>query len=232
VSVLRRLRGDGGRRGRPRAVPGWDSLDLPWREAELAVVDLELTGLDLGRDEIVSYGGVVVRGGRVVASSVLYGLVRPRGPVSAESIAVHALRPADLEDAPGLEVCVDALADLLTGRVLVAHAAWVERAFIGRAFAGFGLKLDGPVVDTAALAREAGLAPAGAATEPSLEGLVAGLGLPVHTTHHAAGDALTTANLLLALVARLERSEPQTVRSLANVSHRQALGAQRRPYPF
>lgn len=228
MSLLRRLTGRPAR----RSLPGWDSLDLPWREAELAVVDLELTGLDLARDEIVSYGGVVVRQGRVVASSVVYGLVRPRIPVTAESIAIHALRPADLEDAPGLDACVEALVDLLTGRVLVAHAAWVERAFIGRAFAESGLRLDGPVVDTAALAREAGIAPGGAETEPSLEGLVAGLGLPVHTTHHAAGDALTTANLLVALASRLDRTEPQTVRSLTNVSHRQSLAAQRRPFPF
>ncbi len=221
MNVLRRLRA-AGRPGRPRSIPGWASLDLSWREAELAVVDLELTGLDLRRDDIVSYGGVVVRRGRVVASTVLYGLVKPRRPVSAESIAVHALRPADLEGAPGLDACVHGLAALLTGRVLVAHAAWVERAFIGRAFAEFGLRLDGPVLDTAALAREAGLAPAGGGTEPSLEVLAARLGLPVHTTHHAAGDALTTATLLLALVARLERSAPQTVRSLANVSHGRA----------
>lgn len=231
MSLLRRLTGRGAG-GRPRAIPGWDSLDLPWREAELAVVDLELTGLDLKRDEIVSYGGVVVRSGRVVASTVVYGLVRPRIPVTAESIAIHALRPADLEDAPGLDACVEALADLLTGRVLVAHAAWVERAFIGRAFAESGLRLDGPVVDTAALARELGLAPRGAETEPSLEGLASGIGLPLHTTHHAAGDALTTAGLFLALASRLDRTEPQTVRSLTNVSHRQSLGAQRRPFPF
>jgi len=229
---LSRLRRLVGRRAAARSLPGWDSLDLPWREAELAVVDLELTGLDLRRDEIVSYGGVVVRAGRVVASTVVYGLVKPRRPVSEASIAVHALRPADLADAPGVDACVDALAELLTGRVLVAHAAWVERAFIGRAFAEFDIKLDGPVVDTAALAREAGLAPRGAPTEPILEDLTSGLGLPVHTTHHAAGDALTTAGLLLALVARLERTEPQTIRSLTAVSHRQSLGAQRRPYPF
>ena len=62
VSLLRRLTGRGPA-ARRRAVPGWDSLDLPWRDAEFAVVDLELTGLDLKRDEIVSYGGVVVRRG-------------------------------------------------------------------------------------------------------------------------------------------------------------------------
>jgi hypothetical protein len=42
--------------------------------------------------------------------------------------------------------------------------------------------------------------------------------LPVHSPHVAEGDALTTAQLFLAIVARLERTEPQTVGSLARLS--------------
>ena len=41
------------------------------------------------------------------------------------------------------------------------------------------------------------------------------LGLPVHRPHHADGDALTTAQLFLALATRLDAREPQTVGSLA-----------------
>lgn len=32
------------------------ALDTPWREAEFCVFDFETTGLNLRRDEIVSYG--------------------------------------------------------------------------------------------------------------------------------------------------------------------------------
>lgn len=205
-----------------RAVPGWDALDLPWREAEFVVVDLETTGLHLRRDDIVSYGAVLVSEGRALAGSHLYGLVRPRRELSEVSITVHGLRAVDLADAPPLEDCVHRLADLLAGRVLVAHAAWVEQAFLNRAFGEHGVRLEGPIVDTAALAREAHVALAGAEAEPSLERLARGLRLPVHTPHHALGDAFTTAGVFLALVSRLDRQEPQTVKNLQSISRRQS----------
>ena len=217
-------RGAGGRG--LRAVPGWGDpaeLDRPWRDAEFVVVDLETTGLDLRRDEIVSYGAVVVRHGRALAGSSVYGLVRPTRPVSRESVEVHALRLEDLAGAPTLAECAPRLVELLTGRVLVAHAAWVERAFLGRALGAGGARLEGPVVDTAALAREALAVRDGEEGEPQLERLVTSLGLPVHTPHHALGDALTTANLFLALVGRLETREPQTVRSLTVATRRRSL---------
>lgn len=205
-----------------RTVPGWAALDLPWREAEYVVVDLETTGLHLRRDDIVSYGAVPVRQGRVRVAERVYGLVRPRRELSESSIVVHGLRAVDLVQAPPPADCVDRLVGLLAGRVLVAHAAWVEQAFLTRAFAEHGARLEGPIVDTAALARQARVALAGSEAEPSLERLARGLRLPVHAPHHALGDALTTAGVFLALAHRLDRDEPQTVKSLQSISRRQS----------
>ncbi len=213
-----------GRRPALPSVPGWEVFDSPWREAEFCVVDLEATGLDLKRDDIVSYGAVVVRQGRIIARTCTYGTVKPTSPVSEEACRVHALTPSELADAPPLVDGARVLSDLLRGRALVAHAAWVERAFLNRAFATCEVRLDGPIVDTAALARELNLAPSGSDdAEPSLERLAVELNLPVHTPHHALGDALTTAEVLLALVSRLEEREPQTVRTLAQISSYRAL---------
>ncbi len=225
MSRFHRLLGGFAARGRRKpGVPGWDAFELPWRAAELCVVDLEATGTDLRRDDIVSYGAVIVREGRIVARTSRYGLVRPTRPVSESALTVHALTSAELADAPALTGCADDMIDLLRGRVLVAHAAWVERAFLARALATRQLRLDGPIIDTAALAREVGLAPSGSDdTEPSLERLASRLRLPVHTPHHALGDALTTAEILLAMVTRLEASEPQTIRSLVQISRLRGL---------
>jgi DNA polymerase III subunit epsilon len=52
------------------------------------------------------------------------------------------------------------------------------------------------------------------------------MGLPVHTPHHALGDAFTTAQLFLALATRLERGQagrPLTVRELCSISRHHAL---------
>ena len=128
------------------------SLARPWREVEYVVVDLETTGLDLKRDAIASYGAVVIRDGRIVVAENTYGLVCPTCEITAESITVHTLRRADVADAPPLSEAVSVLDTLLRGRVLVAHAAWIEQAFLTRAFAEHGTKLRSPIIDTAALA--------------------------------------------------------------------------------
>lgn len=193
-------------------------LDQPWRSAGYCAVDLETTGLDLKRDAIVSFGAVHVDGGRVIAGSSIYRLVGGSAKATPRAIVVHALRPADLADAPPWEDSVDLLLEALTGRVLVAHAAWVERAFLRRAFRLRRVPPPRIVIDTAALARNAGLAAVGAPAEPSLEGLAGDLGLPAHAPHHALSDALTTAEVFLALAARLDAITPQTVRSLVSAS--------------
>lgn len=192
--------------------------DTPWRQAEFCVLDLETTGLNLGRDEIVSYGAAIVSHGRIPYGRLVYRQVRPRLPISVPAMTVHSLRAADLADAPPLDDVLDELIGLLDGRVLVAHAAWVEQAFLNRALRGRGVRLGRTVVDTAALIRACGLADSRPGGEPDLETVSVRLGLPVHTPHHALGDAFTTAQLFLALVTRLERSGPLTVGDLRALS--------------
>lgn len=214
--VPRRPRGDAARAYCGASV----RLDQPWRSARYCAVDLETTGLDLRRDEIVSFGAVSIDAGRVIVESSIYRLVRGPDQISPAAIAVHSLRQADLADAPPWDESVDLLLEALTGRVLVAHAAWVERAFLRRAFQARRVPVPRTVIDTAALARAAGMAAVGASAEPSLERLARDLGLPGHEPHHALGDALTTAEVFLALSTRLDAKAPQTARSLASASRR------------
>ncbi|MFC7279998.1 PolC-type DNA polymerase III [Paractinoplanes rhizophilus] len=210
------------RRGQPLPAP---DLSRPWRAAEFCVIDVETTGLDLRRDEIIAYGAAIVTGARIPFGRATYGLVRPSRPVSVPALAVHTLRTTDLAEAPTIDQVVPELADLLSGRVLVAHAAWIERAFLNRALRPHGLRLGRATVDTAALMRACRLADRHTDEEPNLEAASRRLGLPVHTPHHALGDAFTTAQLFLALATRLETSaargrkpRPLTVRDLCAIS--------------
>jgi DNA polymerase III subunit epsilon len=198
----------------------------PWREAEFCVVDLETTGLDLRRDDVVSYGAAIVRHARIPCGQVVYRQLRPTRPISVAAMTVHGLRSTDLADAPLIGEVLDELIELLAGRIPVAHAAWVERAFLNRALRPRGHRLDRMMIDTAALLRGCRLASPSADREPNLEAAAQRLGLPVHTPHHALGDAFTTAELLLALATRLERTadgrrpRPLTVGELYAVSRR------------
>ena len=189
---------------------------MPWREARYAVVDLETTGLDPRADEIVSFASVPVDQGRVIVGGIRNAIVRPAVMPDAQTIRIHGLRRIDLEDAPELPEVLDLILESLTGRVLVAHAAWVERGFLAAILGPAGLKPPDPVIDTAALAsRLPGSPMASPNHAPPLSAVARRLGLPVHRPHTADGDALTTAQVFLSLASKIDRSEPQTVGSLA-----------------
>ena len=177
-----------------------------------------MTGLDRRRDAVIAWAAIPVDGGRVVLAGAREGLVRPPRSVPAESIRVHGLREADLERAPGPDEAADALLDALAGRVLVAHAADIERAFLGPLLQRRGARLRGPTLDTQMLGR-LWLAERDrrAPFRLSLTALAEALGLPVHRPHQAAGDALTTAQAFIALASLLG---DETVRSLADAHHR------------
>jgi DNA polymerase-3 subunit epsilon len=185
------------------------------------VIDLETTGLDPGADEIVSYATVAVADGRVRPGESSYELIRPRRMPGPETIRIHGLLEADLASAPPLAVALDGLLDAISGRPLVAHVAAVERAFLGAALATRKLELENPVIDTAALAREwqhRRWRLGRALRHPpaiGLSDLAKSLGLPVHRPHRADGDALTTAQVFIALATHLDARKPQTVGSLA-----------------
>ena len=194
----------------------------PWREGRYCVVDLELTGLDPRRDEIVSFGAVPIDDGRVSAEQAVYGLVRPAGPLSPQSVLIHGLRAPDLAGAPEAADALPALLQAMTGRVLVAHVARVERAFLARALRSFGVSLRGPVIDSALVAQVWLAERDGAARtrSPSLGELAAALGLPEHRPHHALGDALTTAQVFIAAATLLDGRRGETVGSLARAEER------------
>ena len=193
------------------------SLNVSWRAAEFCVIDVETTGLDLRRDEIVSYGAAIVKNARIHCGTVAYSHVRPDREISVASLTTHGLRASDLAGAPTIDDVLDDLIGLLSGRVVVAHAAWIERGFLRRALARRDLGLGRPIVDTAALTRACGLADANSGREPDVETVARGLRLPVHTPHHALGDAFTTAEIFLVLATRLERERNVVGRSQLSV---------------
>jgi DNA polymerase III subunit epsilon len=188
----------------------------PWREAEYCVVDLETTGLDPRRDEIVSFAAVPILEARVWVGGMRSGLVRPSRMPEADSIRIHGLRPADLAEAPVLASAIEELVEPLAGRILVAHAAWIERGFLEAALRPSGRRLPRATIDTAVL----GSRVVGWEDDEviSLSELADRLGMPVHRPHHAEGDALTTAQVFLALAGRLDAQRPQTVGSLVAAS--------------
>ena len=212
-----------GRRHRSAAARAYEAAgppgeDTPWRDAPYAVVDLETTGLDPARAEIISFASVPIDEGRIRAGAVRTLVVRPKRMPKAETIRIHGLRPVDLAEAPPLSQALDPILESLAGRVIVAHAAWVERGFLSAALKPAKLRVAEPILDTVRLAGAVLTGGEAAPRSLQLSDAARMMGLPIHRPHHADGDALTTAQLFLALASRLEQDGPQTVGSLARLS--------------
>lgn len=191
--------------------------ESPWREAEFCVIDLETTGLEPQTDEIISFAALHVVGGRLRLDDACSRIVHPRRMPSEDTIRIHGLRKADLADAPPLAAVLGDLLEALAGRALVAHAAWVEKGFLTAALGEYGIKLRNPIVDTAALGAELSRRRQAPPESLGLTSLAKAFELPVHRPHEADGDALTTAQLFLAIATHLDLFGPQTVGSMSRM---------------
>ena len=197
------------------------TAETHWREAEFCVIDLETTGLKPPADEIISFAALHVVGGRLRLDDACSRVVRPRRMPSEQTIRIHGLREADLAEAPPLDAVLGDLLGALAGKALVAHVAWVEEGFLTAALGEHGVELRNPIVDTAVLAAALLRRRRQPPPDPlNLTTLAETFGLPVHRPHEADGDALTTAQLFLALATHWEAIEPQTVGSLGRMRRR------------
>ena len=166
-------------------------------------MDLETTGLDLKKDEIVAIGATQISNGRIISEKSFYTQVKPENQPSTGSMKIHGLRNVDLELSPSIAIIYPDLAKLIENRIVIAHAAWVERAFLNRQARGL---FPHKVLDTAILAQSLGVVENSPNKEPSLEFIARRLKLPVYAPHNALGDAMTTSVVFLALVNILERN--------------------------
>ena len=136
---------------------------------------------------------------------------------------------------PGGEV-LEPIVEALTGRVLVAHGASRHSGFLSAVLERTGLRLCGQVLDTAVLAAwvpprtpaEGDRSWSPAEISPGLSEAASAIGLPVHRPHEAGGEALTTAQLFMALASKLDRVHPQSVGSLARLCSKK-VGCNPRP---
>lgn len=195
-----------------RFLSSWNlQPSMPLGEAPLVAVDFETTGLDPQRHSIVSIGVVPFTLDRIRFSQRQHWLLKPRFDLQDRSVTLHHITHADLADAPDLRLVLDEVLDALAGRLPVVHYRNIERAFLDSALRyrlGEGLLF--PMIDTMALEARVYRQSLPAKFKRWLGGKPVSIrlhdsrlryGLPAYQPHHAALDALATAELFQAQVA-------------------------------
>ena len=114
-------------------------LHAPLATAEFLVVDTETNGLGGEACELTEIGAVLVGGGEL--HERWETLVRTERPLSRMIQRYTGITQDMVDEAPPAEAGLPELADLLRGRVLVAHSAAFDRRVLQQAFTI--LKADG-----------------------------------------------------------------------------------------
>lgn len=173
-------------------------LEASIATTEFLVVDTETNGLAGDRCEVTEVGAVLVGGGEL--HDRWESLLGVRVPLSRGIQRFTGITQRMVDEAPAAEIVLPDLADLLRGRVLVAHSAAFDRRVLRQAFERAGVAWpDPPAMCTVALARR--LHPL--ARQRKLRPLAESLGIDVEVSHRALADAETCARVFCALFARL-----------------------------
>ena len=201
--------------GLGRITVDMELFEAPIATAEFMVVDTETNGLGGDACELTEVGAVLVGGGEL--HDRWSSLVRTSAPLRRGIQRFTGITQAMVDGAPSLESVLPPLAELLRGRVMVAHNAAFDRRVLRQAFSRVGLEWPNPpVICTAALAR----AMLPLQRERRLTVLADALGIEVRQAHRALADAETCARVLCALLPRLCANASTVAEALKAVAPR------------
>jgi DNA polymerase-3 subunit epsilon len=187
---------------RDYASADWPDLGMATSEARFLALDFELDGLR--KDAHLLQAGWAPFEGHSIRLAGAHSVdIRSTANLDAEAVTIHGIgeqRAAKGE--PLGEVILD-LVRALSGRVLVAHAAGIERTALQRATRKLlGVHL--PVRCVCTLTLERALHPNQVGSEPyRLGSCRKRYGLPDYRAHDALTDALAAAELFQAQLTRL-----------------------------
>ncbi|MCI8211444.1 DNA polymerase III subunit epsilon [Pseudomonas sp. S25] len=185
--------------------------NTPIEQVQLLAMDVETTGLNAQSDSIVSIGLMPFSLQRVCCGQAFYRVIKPPSGLSDQSITFHHITHTDILQAPPLTEVVDALLGAMAGKVMVVHYRNMERGFLDQAFRRYlGEGLQFPVIDTMQLEARMHRQKPGwldrllRRPQPSIRLADSRVryNLPNYHAHHALTDALATAELLQAQVAK------------------------------
>lgn len=184
----------------------------PVSQVKFLALDIETTGLDREKDDILSIGHIPMAANRIICSAAWHQTIRPEQSPDSPLAEIHGITHSCISKAPDFNNSLSRLLKAMAGHVIVAHHSRIEREFLNRACRQMiGEPLEFPVVDTMEL--ESRVHPPsrpnifqrwmGSKPGPSLRlsHCRERYGLPRYRPHHALTDALATAELFQAQLA-------------------------------
>lgn len=177
------------------------SMNHHWTDQSYLVLDMETTGLDAAKDRILSLGWVIIEKGGIHLQSAQHMYLKGT-EVDTAAIGIHLITDSDLENhGHQAEKVLDTFRSALVGKIVVAHHAPIEIAFLKKIWLGLNMSpADMRILDTLSIERvllsrkHEGISQNALRLASCRERY----GLPDYAAHDALTDALATAELLMA----------------------------------
>ncbi len=154
------------------------------------VLDLETTGFDSFRDEIIEIGIVKIRNGEIAGEYST--LVNPCMLIPKDASAVNGIYNEDVADAPKIQDVIHAVDTFLGDEIIVGHNVTFDLRFLKTAMLECGISKKVRYVDTLSVSRS---------TLPNLKDhklqtLMETIGIKEEQSHRALDDAINTHKVL------------------------------------
>lgn len=202
--------------------PRFDHLPAPkvpgdqlMSESRLIVLDLETTGLNHSKDEMIAIGAVAICNNAIdLGDQFDLVLRRPELDIS-ETVLIHGIGPEALTSGRETEDALLHLLEWMNGDPVLAYHAAFDRGFLEKALRKtLGYTQNHTWFDAADLmpaffpdARPAG---------NGLDDWADYFGLEISARHQAAADALATAELTLVAMNQAEKKGAQTLKHFSD----------------
>ncbi len=188
-----------------------------WDQLEIVSLDFETTGLDPEQHQILSYGKVHIQNGAIKLTTAGHELVMAETSIPESSAVIHHITDDRASEGRPLQQVLPELLEILAGRIMLVHFNKIEQGFLNAACQRlYGSPFIIPTIDTLALAervlrrRNHTITP----NQLRLFNLRDYFKLPVYKAHNALCDALTTAELLMALEAEITPNGSSGIKEL------------------
>ncbi|RUO61826.1 3'-5' exonuclease [Pseudidiomarina insulisalsae] len=175
-------------------------LNRGWRDHRYIALDVETSGLDARRDQVLAIGWIEVTPPVMDFQHGQY-FVTQSAPELKQSPVVHGLVRRDFASAEAPEAALRALAEVLEGAVLVCHHVQFDWQFLQRFARQYKVRLrplakfDTLTFEARRLRLQQHHIARGSLT---LKACRSRFGLPDYQAHHAFSDAIACGELFLA----------------------------------
>ena len=193
-----------------------DHLHQPISTVNLLALDIEMTGLDPKKNQMVSIGIIPIINAQIQPKLAQYKLIKIQGSVG-QSAVIHGVLDNDLKNALSIQEVLLWLFEQCENKVLVAHHAPLDLQFLQRGLLNTQIHSQPLLaIDTLHIDKERQLRQHQVLETGSLRlnACRSRYNLPIYNAHNALTDALACAELLLAQLSQMGGVEDITLAQL------------------